>query len=274
MNTEIVLYWMGTTLYGIGSILAIIGLVFKKERLLSLALTLGAVGLIPHGGALAVRWIRVGHGPYINMYEVMGSDAWIAMAFYLALQRKLAFLKNASAAVLPVIFLAMGFGLMSSAKDILLPPSLRSYWLVLHVLFAKLCSASFLTGFGTAAIYLYKEAGKAETLLGRRLPSLGRLDNLIYKFNAVGFAFLTIMIAAGSIWANNAWGRYWAFDPVETWSLIVWLGYGLFLHLRLNRNWEGKRSARLTLGIFIVSVLAFFFIPYFLKTVHSEYLVR
>ena len=168
----------------------------------------------------------------------------------------------------------MGFGLMSCSWGITLSPSLRSYWLSLHILFAKLCTASFLIAFGCAVLYIYRDARRAETVFGKQIPSLEKLDVFIYKFNALGFAFLTIMIIAGSIWANNAWGRYWAFDPVETWSLIVWLSYGLFLHLRLNRNWAGKRSAVLTLAIFILSILAFFFIPYFLKTVHSEYLVR
>ncbi len=274
MNKEIILYWIGATFYAVSSVFAIIGFVFKKDRLLSIALMLGAIGLIPHGGAIVVRWVRVGHGPYINMYEVMSSDAWVAMAFYLIIQRRFRFLKNASIAVMPVIFLSMGFGLMSSTKDIPLPPSLRSYWLILHIVFAKLCSASFLIGAGSAVLYLYKNAQKTESLISKKPPPLERLDHFVYKFNALGFAFLTIMIIAGSIWANNAWGRYWGFDPVETWSLITWLGYGLFLHLRLNRNWVGKRSAILTLIIFILSILAFFFIPYFLKTVHSEYLVR
>ncbi len=274
MNEEIVFFWIGTTLYGLGSILAIIGLLFKKEKLLSAALASGAIGLIPHGVAIITRWIRVGHGPYINMYEVMSSDAWIALLFFLIAHRKFRFLSNASVVVLPVIFLSMGFGLMGSVKDIPLPPSLRSYWLVLHIVFAKLCSASFLVAFGSAVLYLYKDKHHEETSFSKRLPSIERLDSFIYKFNALGFAFLSIMIVAGSIWANNAWGRYWAFDPVETWSLITWLCYGLFLHLRLNRTWVGKKSALLTLVIFIFSILAFFFIPYFLKTAHSEYLVR
>lgn len=274
MNFEIVLYWLGTTLYAFGGILAIVGVVFKKEKLLSLAIASSAIGLIPHGGAIIIRWVRVAHGPYINMYEVMSSNAWVAMFFYFVIQKRFRFLVNASAVVLPVIVLAMGFGLMSSARDIPLPPSLKSYWLILHIIFAKLCSASFLISFGSAALYLYKSAATNNPSFSERLPSLQKLDVFVYKFNAIGFAFLTIMIVIGSIWANNAWGRYWAFDPVETWSLITWLAYGLFLHLRLNRKWTGKRSAVITVAIFGLSLLAFFFIPYFLKTVHSEYLVR
>lgn len=274
MIWEIVFFWIGTTLYGAGAALAIFGIVFRKEKLINFAVWLGAIGLLPHGAAVIIRWIRVGHGPYINMYEVMSSDAWVAMFFYIVMQVKFPFLKKAAAAVMPVVFLSMGFGLMSSKAAIPLPPSLRSYWLILHIVFAKLCTASFLIAFGSAGLYLYKETRNAQTAFGKTIPPLERLDGLIYRFNAAGFAFLTIMIIAGSIWAKNAWGRYWAFDPVETWSLIVWLSYGLFLHLRLNRNWIGKKSAAMTFGIFLLAILAFFFIPYFLKTVHSEYLVR
>lgn len=270
---EIILYWLGVSFYALASIFAIIGFVFKKEKLFSIALGAGAAGLVPHAAAIIMRWDRVGHGPYINMYEVMSSDAWVAMFFYLVVQRRFRFLKNAAVVVMPLVLLSMGFGLMGSVKDLPLPPSLRSYWLVLHVIFAKLTTASFLIGAGSAVLYLYKNSG-AGSAFTERLPSLQKLDNLVYRFNALGFAFLAVMIVAGSIWANNAWGRYWAFDPVETWSLLTWLSYGLFLHLRLNKNWAGKRSAVLTLAIFIGSILSFFFIPYLLKTVHSEYLVR
>lgn len=273
MNWEIILYWTATTFYGIAGAIAIYGFVFKKEGPINLALWLSGAGLIIHGISIIIRWKSVGHGPYINMYEVMSSDAWVAMAFYLLLQIKYRFLKRAAFIVIPVVFLSMGFGIMSTIEPIPLPPSLRSYWLILHIVFAKLCSASFLVAFGLAGLYLLKiSRPEAESL--SRLPAPERMDILIYRFNALGFAFLSIMIIAGSIWANNAWGRYWAFDPVETWSLITWLAYGIYLHLRLNRNWLGKRSAYLTIAIFVLSVLSFFFIPYFLKTVHSEYLVR
>lgn len=273
MIWEIALYWAGTTLYGLGGVLAISGFIFKKEKLMDLSVWMGGLGLIPHGVSIIWRWVSVGHGPYINMYEVMSSDAFVAMAFYLILQWRYRFLRKASFLILPVVFLSMGFGIMSTKEEIPLPPSLRSYWLILHIIFAKLCSASFLVAFGSAGLYLYKSS-RPDTAFSEKLPSTERLDVLIYRFNALGFAFLSIMIIAGSIWANNAWGRYWGFDPVETWSLITWLAYGMFLHLRLNRNWVGRRSAYLTLSIFVVSVLSFFFIPYFLKTVHSQYLVR
>jgi|Deesub1362B_J571_1020462.scaffolds.fasta_scaffold00080_3 cytochrome c-type biogenesis protein CcsB len=274
INTEVLLHWLATTAYGLSSVGAIVGFVFKREKIIDTALWIGLLGLLPHTVAIGGRWLRVGHGPYINMYEVMSSDAWVAMVFYLLIQLRFKFLKKAAPVIMSLIFLSMGFGLMSTRDEIPLPPSLRSYWLVLHVIFAKLCSASLLVAFGCAGLYLYKNSRKEETGFTEKLPSLQRLDLLIYRFNALGFAFLTIMIIAGSIWANNAWGRYWAFDPVETWSLITWLAYGLFLHLRLNRQWTGRRSAYVTLFIFTLSVLSFFFIPYFLKTVHSEYLVR
>lgn len=273
MIWEIILYWAGTTLYGLGAALAVSGFIFKKDKLIDLSLWTGGLGLLPHGVSIIMRWTRVGHGPYINMYEVMSSDAWVAMAFYLLLQLRYRFLRRASFLVIPVVFLSMGFGIMSTKEEIPLPPSLRSYWLILHIIFAKLCSASFLVAFGSAGLYLYKSS-RPESPFSGRLPAPQWLDTLIYRFNALGFAFLSIMIIAGSIWANNAWGRYWAFDPVETWSLITWLAYGMFLHLRLNRNWVGRKSAYLTIGIFVLSVLSFFFIPYFLKTVHSQYLVR
>ncbi len=274
MTREIILFWLGVSFYGAGSILAITGFIISREKLLNMALLIGALGLIPHGAAIIVRWIRVGHGPYMNIYEVISSNGWVAMFFYWIIQKKLRHLLSISVVVMPLIFLSMGFGLMFNSKDIPLPPSLRSYWLIAHIVFAKLSGPSFLIGFGSAVLYLYTSLSNRGLAIGKMILSSVKLDNFVYRFNALGFAFSSIMIIAGSIWANNAWGRYWAFDPVETWSLIVWLSYGLFLHLRLNKNWVGKRSAFLTSGIFALSILAFFVIPYFVRTVHSEYLLR
>ena len=273
MTWEVNFFWVATTLYGLAGSLALFGYIFKKDKLLDLSIWVGTVGLIPHALSILLRWNRVGHAPYINMYEVMSSDAFISLIFFLLIQWKYKFLRKASFIVFFVIFLAMGLGLISTKEDIPLPPSLKSYWLILHVGFAKLCIASFLIAFSIAILYLYKSS-KPETEFSKKLPSLQTLDILIYRFNAIGFAFYTIKIIAGSIWANYAWGRYWGFDPVETWSLITWFAYGMYFHLRLNKNWTGKRSSLLTVIIFTLAILSFFFIPYFLKTLHSEYLVK
>ena len=106
-----------------------------------------------------------------------------------------------------------------------------------------------------------------------KLPSPAMLDDYCYRVTAFGFITLTIMIITGSIWANNSWGSYWDWDPTETWSLVVWFVYGIYLHGRITFRWKGFISAWYIIGAFIFSIVAFFIIPYFVKSLHSQYMV-
>jgi len=98
------------------------------------------------------------------------------------------------------------------------------------------------------------------------------MDDLMYKFVASGFLFNTIMIASGAIWANQTWGRYWGWDPIETWSLISWLIYGICVHLRINALWSGRRIAWFIIFSIIVLAFALFGVGYVYSGLHTDYL--
>lgn len=178
---------------------------------------------------------------------------------------------------MPVSFLIMGVGLTYSRDIQMIPASLRSYWLIAHVVFANLAFGSILVAVGIAALYILKERRSRnlemkEDSFYERLPGLKVMDELMYQFVAAGLLFLTIMIGAGAIWANQTWGRYWGWDPTETWSLISWFTYGICLHLRLNVGWSGKRIAWFI--IFSLFILAFsaFGVGYVYSGLHTSYL--
>jgi len=257
---ENITYLTATTFYALSSILYIYCLVFKKEDRIKYALTGAVAGLLFHSVSIALRWIETGHGPYINMFEVLSKYAWFSVAIFLIIQQKYEKIKIAGFIVMPVAFLIMGVGLTYSRDIETIPASLRSYWLIAHVVFANLAFGSILVAVGVAALYILKERRskameKKDDTFYERLPELKVMDELMYKFAAAGLLFLTIMIGSGGIWANQTWGRYWGWDPIETWSLISWFMYAICLHLHVNVGWSGKRFAWFI--IFSIFVLAF-----------------
>ncbi len=277
VQIENITYLTATTFYAISSILYIYCLVFKREDRIKYALTCAVAGLLLHSVSIALRWIETGHGPYINMYEVLSKYAWFSVVIFLLIQQKYEKIKIAGFVVLPVSFLIMGIGLTYSRDIQMIPPSLRSNWLIAHVVFANLAFGSILVAVGIAALYILKERRLKDLELKdysfyKRLPELKVMDELMYQFVAAGLLFLTIMIGSGAIWANQTWGRYWGWDPIETWSLVSWFTYGICLHLRMNAGWSGRRIAWFI--IFSIFILAFsaFGVGYVYSGLHTDYL--
>ncbi len=275
-----IMYLAATTLYILSSVLYVYCFVFKKEERISLAVNSALAGLLFHSVSVALRWIETEHGPYINMYEVLSQTAWMSVAIFLLAQQKYERIKIAGFIVMPVSFLIMGIGSAYSRDIQTIPASLQSFWLIPHAAFSTLAFGSILVAVGIAALYILKErrSGSIEgdsqdaDSFYNRLPSLKVMDDLMYRFVASGLIFLTIMIATGAIWANQTWGRYWGWDPVETWSLISWFTYAICLHLRMNAGWTGKRIAWFI--IFSIFILAFslFGVGYVYSGLHTDYL--
>lgn len=270
---EILLLWLTVGMYAVATFFYIYSFVFKKDHFQK-AKILALLGLIPHTISIILRWIESGHGPYITFYEVVTSDTWMAMLIFLIVQWKYKKTELLGILIAPLSILLIGWGVMSSPQIYQAPATFRTYWLFVHILFAKFAFGSILIGTGLAIFYLFKEkqGPEATNPLNKYLPDLKAIEEYSYRFIAFGFLNIGVMIGAGSIWANNAWGRYWNWDPVETWSLISWLIYGLYLHLRLNRGWRGKKLAWYALAAFLVLLFSIFGVVYLYHSVHSYYL--
>lgn len=151
-----------------------------------------------------------------------------------------------------------------------IPPALKSYWLVFHVITAILAYGAFAVSFGLGLMYLLKTYYEENVLkVELRLPPAMILNELSYKIIIFGFSFLTLVIITGAIWANYAWGTYWSWDPKETWSLITWIIYAGYLHARLMLEWKGKRVAWLAILGFVAVLFTFFGVNYLLPGLHS-----
>jgi cytochrome c-type biogenesis protein CcsB len=247
------------------------------------AVLLGFTGMM-------VRWYEsylvgadVGHIPISNLYEVFVLFCLITSLFYLYYERRYE-TRSLGPFVLLVISAAVGFNLWYSvargAYEIQpLVPALQSWWMKIHV------PANFI-GYGTFALaamvavaYLLKSgenkrlaaAGKPldTGFFSSRLPSLELLDDVMYKAIAVGFAFFTIATILGALWAADAWGGYWSWDPKETWALIVWLNYAAWLHMRLMKGLRGVVAAWWSLTGLLITTFAFLGVNMFLSGLHS-----
>lgn len=270
MEQQIIFNWIAIIFYVISTVFFAYGVSFQREKALKPAMIIALLGLIPHAAAIIMRWAISGHGPYMAKYEVLSSNAWITVLIFIFTAWRIPKLRTAGFIVMPLSFLMMGFGLFTNPDIKRLPPSLKSIWLVIHVTFNKLAAGAMIIALGISVLYLLKEK-KPHSEFYRRLPSVDVLDEYSYKFTGFGFIFWGITIAAGAIWANETWGRYWGWDPIETWALITWLLYGLYLHLRFFFRWKGRRAAWMLVVCFIFSAVTIFVIPFVMESLHAEY---
>ena len=233
------------------------------------AVFMGFVGLM-------VRWYEsyliapdVGHIPISNLYEVFILFCLITSLLYLYYEHRYA-TRQLGGFVLIIVNAAVGFILWYTfdrqAHSIQpLVPALQSYWMKIHVPANFIGYGAFSLAAMVGGAYLLASRG----ILASRLPALDVLDDVMYKAIAVGFAFFTIATILGAMWAAEAWGGYWSWDPKETWALIVWLNYAAWLHLRLMKGLRGEVLAWWALVGLLVTTFAFLGVNMFLSGLHS-----
>lgn len=240
------------------------------------AITMGFVGLM-------VRWYEsylidpeFGHIPVSNLYEVFILFCLITGLLYMYYEGRY---KNRSMGgfVLLVISAAVAFllwyGFSRGANEIQpLVPALKSYWMKIHVPANFVGYGAFALSAMVSVAYLLKDSAlkrNPDGLMARRLPSLEMMDDLSYKSIALGFAFFTIATILGAMWAAEAWGGYWSWDPKETWALIVWLNYAAWLHFRFSKGWRGTHMAWWAIAGLFITLFAFIGVNMFLSGLHS-----
>ena len=275
LSSQSAILWM-STLYFLSTLFYVGGLAMRSETGGSIGNGLCWAATVAGFTGLMVRWYEsylvgpdVGHIPVSNLYEVFVLFCLITALFYLYYERHYR-TRALGAFVMLIVSAAVGFLLWYTisrgAHEIQpLVPALQSWWMKIHV------PANFI-GYGTFALaamvavaYLLKSHGH----LVDRLPAMELLDDVMYKSIAVGFAFFTIATILGALWAADAWGGYWSWDPKETWALIVWLNYAAWLHMRLIKGLRGRVAAWWALVGLLVTTFAFLGVNMFLSGLHS-----
>ncbi|MFT5644641.1 MAG: cytochrome c-type biogenesis protein CcsB [Janthinobacterium sp.] len=275
LSSQSAILWMGV-LFFLSTLFYVVSLISRSESASSIGSLLCWAAVVMGWTGMMVRWyesyligVDIGHIPISNLYEVFILFSLITAMFYLYYEQHYA-TRQLGAFVMVIISAAVGFLLWytvtrDAAEILPLVPALQSWWMKIHV------PANFI-GYGTFALaamvassYLLKSSG----YLVDRLPSLEVLDDLMYKSISVGFAFFTIATILGALWAAEAWGGYWSWDPKETWALIVWLNYAAWLHMRLMTGLRGRVAAWWALIGLAVTTFAFLGVNMFLSGLHS-----
>lgn len=266
---ETVFFWLAMALYAIVSMGYIYSFVFRNEGILKRLFLILTAGFLFHTSAIIARYFAQGTMPWAGDYENALMAGWFIVLFNLYIGWRHKSLQFISVGLVPLVLLLMGFGVMRNPVLSPKAASLKSFWLYIHVYFAWFAFGAFALAFGTGILYILKDRDSKKenkNIFYEKIPPLERLDELIFRFIVFGFITDAIMIASGSIWAKDLWGSYWSWDPVETWSLISWLMYGVIIHLRVTLGWRGKRIAWLAIFAILGMIITFFGVTFVVES--------
>ena len=217
------------------------------------------------------RYLLVGHTPITSQHEAVFFFAWATTWAYLSFRWRYS-VKNFGTLVSILIFSLLVIASISSRDVTPLVPALQSWWLPVHAGVSLIAYGFLSLAFCGGIMYLLQERELKSKRFGyffTRFPSLDALDQLINHCLTAGFVFLTLGIVTGSIWARQAWGTYWQWDPKETWSLITWFIYLVQIHQRMTVGWRGKRGAVMAILGFVAVLFTLWGVTYLLGGVHS-----
>jgi cytochrome c-type biogenesis protein CcsB len=284
------LLFFGMIMYWISLVIPKNNLVFKLSRIVVL------ISNLLFGATLLIRWIGEGYFPLSNLYESLIFLSWTISFIHLFVESKTQSRIVGSLAT-PLVFFISGFSSLTlpveMQKALPLVPSLQSNWLMMHVSMMMISYATLIVGslfslLYLAFVYFNKDQKELslEVSVNQNLPTsnsvsssgnsnssklslLQTVDIWSYRIIGLGFPFLTIGIISGAVWANEAWGSYWSWDPKETWALITWLVFAIYLHSRLLKGWQGEKAALLGSAGFFVIWICYLGVNFLGKGLHS-----
>lgn len=227
-----------------------------------------AAAIALHTLALALRWQALGHGPFTTMHEILSSSLWsLALVFAVAAWalREVRATLWAAAPVLAVLGLWL---LFADPRPGHFPPTYATPLLYLHTMVGKLFLGLLLVAVALGALpWLRRSAWGARHTAG--WPDDRRFDELAHRFAAFAFVFETLMLIVGAVWAQDAWGRYWAWDPLESWAFVTWLALAATLHARATLRPSPATHGLWLAGVFAIAFLTFFGVPFISVAPHK-----
>jgi cytochrome c-type biogenesis protein CcsB len=273
MRTEQVLFWSAVVLYGVSAFSFILGFIAKAEKLFLAGILAAAAGFLPHVVSIGWRWGIGGVNPFITISESITLGIGVSVLLYLLVQLGNKLVRPLGVLVMPVSFAMMGWaGTLRTDPTGKIAPALQSGWLWVHIIGASTGFSSVFIAAGLGLLYLLKQ--RKQGGIYEKLPTLEALDNLGYRFVVGGFTLYGTMIVSGAFWANQVKGTFWNWDPVEVWSLISWLIYGIYLHLRITFGWRGQRLAVYSLLAVVAMIVSYWGIPFTMETFHTGFRIE
>jgi len=250
-------------------------LAYRRDglRWLGLMLTVPGAGL--HLLSVVTRGIADGHYPLANMFEYSSLLALVAVVTFLVMSRRYpaAALGGGLALLVAVTLMGIGFAVYQTPEPLV--PALQSYWLKIHVTSMMTASGILVLSFVFALLYLVKDRSQSPrswlhgSAVAVRLPALETLERLTFRAILLGFPIWTFGTIAGAIWGEHAWGRWWGWDPKETWAAITWMVYAIYLHANALRQWRGRRTALLATAGFVSILITLYAVNLWIVGLHS-----
>jgi len=238
--------------YLISAVFHIMRSVFDRKSLGMISTAVLGLGLLAHTIAISVRWHMATHPPLSSLYESMILFAWLIVVVYSVVEviHQLSLMRP-FVVLVAILVLIYSYRLNSSIRPLM--PALQSHWLGIHVVTNLLGYAFFVVSFIFDIGYLVIRRGRASGSSDLVL----KLDASSYRIISLGIFFLALGIITGSVWAEQAWGSYWSWDPKETWALVTCLIYAVYLHLRVMPGWRGRRRAWLAVAGFLSVIFTY-----------------
>ena len=258
------LFFSALLCYFAATMLQLTGAALRKDGLTRAARLIFLVGFLLHTAFSIWRGIAAGRLPMANQFEFASGFAWAAAAlgFFLYKRHAQRFMMTVS---MPVAFLVLSYAAFQPMEIRELMPALRSTWFALHIGSATFSYAAFAIAGGMGARYLYMlRHGHTEDE-----PKMKQADYLAYRMICLGFLLLTVVILSGAIWAEQAWSKWWSWDPKETWALITWILYAIYLHQRMRMGWQGKKMAIFAVAAVVCVLFTFAGVNKLLPGLHS-----
>ncbi|MFB3879746.1 MAG: c-type cytochrome biogenesis protein CcsB [Armatimonadota bacterium] len=261
-RSQLILLQSAMGLYFLAVLLYLVRFGTRSERVGGVASIAAWLGAAAQTAMLVERGITARHVPLVSMYEYLVAFSWMVAVCYLVFEaRSPRPREGAQAVAAPALLLALGLLAYASTLPIHmkqpeeLMPLLRSNWLIFHVSTAVVAYGAAGLASALACLYFVSRRAARGGWLADRVPPAASLDRATYRAIRFAFPFLTLVNVTGAVWAYNAWGRYWGWDPKETWALITWLIYAFYLHARLRAEWTPQR----TNAVVLVGIIAILF---------------
>lgn len=268
--------WAGLGAYLVATLVAMWGVspghansaLVASKRHEKLVLGFIVFGVILLTAAIAARWMRIGHGPWISLFELLMSQMWSLGLIFSALYWRLPGLRPSAVIVLPVMWILGSWVLTLEPGISHFPATYYNSWKWVHVGLGKMFLALLLAGVGLGGVMILRTTDRGRAWF-RSMPTDVVIDKLAWRLMMLALVFDSLMLIAGGVWAQDAWGRYWAWDALETSAFLTWLFLAIGLHVRLSYKVPAWVSGVIIIGIFVMAFSTYFGTPYLSPSAHK-----
>lgn len=258
-SPESAFFYLGLLFFILASFVVWASLI-RKTRLDNFVLILAILGVAAFTATIIIRWQNTGNGPFLTLYEVLLSNVFSLGLIFTLVFKWIKSSRPAALLILPFLTMMTFWASNENTSPLQLPATYDTALLWVHVGVGKVFLGMCLIATGLSGVMFLRHV--SESTVFNIYPPTDELDNLTWRCMAVAFVFQSLMLIAGAAWAQDAWGRFWAWDSLETWAFITWLFLGLSMHARLTWKLPAWTGWMMIFIVFTLAMLTFFGVPF------------